>query len=42
MLVDVTQEAIEDLAFLVNEKVLESWHLLFVKQLTHDFEEIAA
>ena len=42
MLVNMAQQAIENLAFLMNEQVLEGRHLLFVEQLCHDLEEVAA
>ena len=42
MLVNMAQQAIENLAFLMDEQVLKSSHLLFVKKLAHDLEEVAA
>ena len=42
MLVNMAQQAIENFAFLMDEEVLEGRHLLFIKKLAHDFEEVAA
>ena len=42
MLVNMAQQAIENFAFLMDEKVLECRHLLFIKQLAHNFKEVAA
>ena len=42
MMIDMSEQAVEDLAILVQEKILECCELLFVKHLLHDFEEVAA
>ena len=42
MLVKVSQQAVEDLALLVEQQVLKRCHLLLVQHLLDDLREVAA
>jgi len=41
VVIQVAQQAREDLALLLDQQVLQSHHLLLVKELFHDLEEVA-
>lgn len=38
----MSEQTVEDLAFLVDEEVLQGHLLLLLEELLHDFEEVAA
>ena len=42
VMIDMAEQAVKDLAILMQEKILKSCKLLFVEHLLHDFEEVAA
>ena len=41
VMIDMAEQAVKDLAILMQEKILECWELLFVEHLFHDFKEVA-